>query len=63
MKEYCLFYEDAYDYVKRCREIIQPNDGFTRQLESFQMQTECKIFYRLIDNETTVAPKQELHQR
>jgi len=32
MKTWQKGYEEAYDYVKACREIIEPNEGFKIQL-------------------------------
>ena len=28
MKQWNVSYDEAYDYVKACREIIEPNEGF-----------------------------------
>ena len=36
MKQWNVSYDEAYDYVKVCREIIEPNEGFKEQLVKFQ---------------------------
>ena len=35
MKLFNVSYDEAYEYVKACREIIDPNEGFKRQLMKF----------------------------
>ena len=36
MKNFQISYEEAFDYTKQCREIIDPNEGFRSQLRLFE---------------------------
>ena len=44
MKAWQVGYDEAYRFVKECREIIEPNEGFKAQLIKFEMQ--AKTFVR-----------------
>jgi hypothetical protein len=35
MKKYAMSYDEAYNFVKRARSIIQPNTGFEKQLRTY----------------------------
>jgi protein-tyrosine phosphatase len=35
MKKHAMTYDEAYDYVKSHRDIIEPNDGFKEQLRKY----------------------------
>lgn len=36
MKRFGVAFEDAFEYVKRRREVVDPNEGFLRQLRAFE---------------------------
>ena len=44
MKAWKKGYEEVLDYVKTCREIVQPNDGFETQLKKFD--TSKRSFFK-----------------
>lgn len=36
MKNFQISYEEAFEYTKQCREIVDPNEGFKNQLIKFE---------------------------
>eukprot|EP01084_Bolivina_argentea_P101776 182405_1 len=54
MKIHKMKYNDAYNYTKKRREIIEPNDGFVKQLKLYQ-KNGCKVIKKEIKNNTQTS--------